>query len=156
MRVIRSRSLDHLYPLPDGLDLLAFGVILLVVVLSWLPTLTSGGNIVPSDDFLMPAARYEAVRKSLIEHHTFPLRSHWFGGGYPTLGEPGDPALNPLVLLSVVFGSVMPSQALIPREEFFSAGAGRGKPCRVTGGREFTHRRGVRARHPARATAWRR
>ncbi len=89
------------------LDLLAFGVVLLVTTLAWLPTLTSGHRINPVDDFLLHASRHEAVRKSILEYGTLPLRSHWFGGGFPTLGEPEDPALNPLVLLSVVFGSVM-------------------------------------------------
>ena len=89
------------------LDLLAFGVVALVVAAAWAPTLSSGQALNPDEDFLLHAARHEAVRKSLIEHHTFPLRSHWFGGGFPTLGEPEDPALNPLVLLSVLFGSLM-------------------------------------------------
>ncbi|MGD8237322.1 MAG: hypothetical protein PVH68_02105 [Armatimonadota bacterium] len=89
------------------LDLLAYGAIVLVLGGTWLPTLTSGQHVNEDEDFLLHAARHEAVRKSLIEHHTFPLRSHWFGGGYPTLGDAEDPALNPLVLLSVLFGSVM-------------------------------------------------
>jgi len=89
------------------LDLLAFGVIALVIVLMWLPALTSGRRVNPIDDSFLHAARHEAVRKSLVEHHSFPLRSHWFGGGFPTLGEPEDPALNPLVLLSVLFGSAV-------------------------------------------------
>jgi len=89
------------------LDLLAFGVISLVIALSWLPTLASAHRINPMDDFFLHASRHEAVRKSLFEYHVFPLRSHWFGGGFPTLGEPEDAALNPLVLLSVLFGSVL-------------------------------------------------
>jgi len=35
------------------------------------------------------------------------MRANWFGGGFPTLGDPEDPTLNPLVLLSVLFGAVM-------------------------------------------------
>jgi len=89
------------------LDFVAFGVVALVITAFWLPTLTSGDRLNPNEDFFLQASRYEAVRKSLLEHRTFPLRSHWFGGGFPTLGEPEDPALNPLVLLSVLFGSVM-------------------------------------------------
>jgi len=89
------------------LDLLAFTVVCVVIAVSWLPTLTSGGRANPNEDFFLYASRHEAVRKSLLEHRTFPLRSHWFGGGFPTLGEPEDPALNPLVLLSVLFGTVM-------------------------------------------------
>ncbi len=98
----RRMTADHRW-----LDLLAFTVICVVIAVSWLPTLTSGGRANPSEDFFLYASRHEAVRKSLLEHRTFPLRSHWFGGGFPTLGEPEDPALNPLVLLSVLFGAVM-------------------------------------------------
>jgi hypothetical protein len=89
------------------LDLAAFGVIALAITLSWLPTLTSGDRVNPNEDFYLHASRHEAVRKSLVEYGSFPLRSHWFGGGFPTLGEPEDPALNPGVLLSVLFGTVM-------------------------------------------------
>jgi hypothetical protein len=89
------------------LDLLGFGVIALVIVLLWVPMLASGRRTHMNDDFLLHASRHEAVRKSIVQHHTFPLRSHWFGGGYPTLGEPEDPALNPLVVLSVLFGATM-------------------------------------------------
>jgi len=89
------------------LDLLAFGVVLLITTLSWIPTLTSGRRLNMDEDFFLYAARHEAVRQSVIRHRTFPLRSHWFGGGFPTLGEPEDPALNPLVLLSVLFGAVI-------------------------------------------------
>ncbi|MFC1716959.1 hypothetical protein ACFL6S_25045 [Candidatus Poribacteria bacterium] len=42
-----------------------------------------------------------------MEYHAFPLRSHWLGGGYPTLGDPEDPTLNPFVLLTIFFGTVM-------------------------------------------------
>jgi hypothetical protein len=97
-------------PMPAGnprLDWLAFGVVALVIVLAWLPTLTSGSAVNPDEDFFLHASRYEAVRKSLLEHRAFPLRAHWFGGGFPTIGEPEDPALNPLVVLSLVFGSAM-------------------------------------------------
>jgi hypothetical protein len=89
------------------LDLIAFGVIVLVVTIFWIPTLASGRRLSVNDDFLLHCSRHDAVRKSLLEHRQFPLRSHWFGGGFPTLGEPEDPALNPLVLLSVLLGSAM-------------------------------------------------
>ncbi|MGD8239562.1 MAG: hypothetical protein PVH68_13465 [Armatimonadota bacterium] len=88
-------------------DFLAFGVIGVVVTVAWLPTLASGRVASRDDDFLLHAARHEAVRKSVVEYHTFPLRSHWFGGGFPTLGEPEDPALNPLVVLSIALGPAM-------------------------------------------------
>jgi len=89
------------------LDLLAFGVVFAVIGLTWVPTLASGQRLNPDEDFFLYACRHAAIRKSVIEHHTFPLRSHWFGGGFPTLGEPEDPALSPLVLLSLFFGSAV-------------------------------------------------
>ncbi|MFQ5809087.1 MAG: hypothetical protein ACE5JM_05665 [Armatimonadota bacterium] len=89
------------------LDLGALGIIALVIALAWLPTLASGHRVNPNDDFFLHASRHEAVRKSLLEQHVFPLRSYWFGGGFPTLGEPEDPALNPLVLLSLLCGTVV-------------------------------------------------
>ena len=88
-------------------DLLAFGVISIVITLSSIPPLASGGKLNLNPDFFQYASRHEAVRKSLVEYHTFPLRSHWFGGGFPTLGDPEDPSLNPLVILSILFGAVM-------------------------------------------------
>ena len=50
---------------------------------------------------------HESVRKAVFEYHTFPMRSFWVGGGYPTLGNPEDPTLNPLTLITIVFGSIM-------------------------------------------------
>ncbi|MBC8458088.1 MAG: hypothetical protein H8D67_08855 [Deltaproteobacteria bacterium] len=88
-------------------DILAYSIIFIVITLSSIPLLTSGGKLNLNDDFFQYAARHEAVRKSLAEYHTFPLRSHWFGGGFPTLSDPEDPSLNPLVLLSCLFGTVM-------------------------------------------------
>ena len=88
-------------------DILAYGIIFIVITLSSIPPLTSGDKLNLNADFFQYAARHESVRKSLLEYHTFPLRAYWFGGGFPTLGDPEDPSLNPLVLLSVVFGTVM-------------------------------------------------
>ncbi|MFQ5799574.1 MAG: hypothetical protein ACE5H0_12905, partial [Bacteroidota bacterium] len=88
-------------------DIFAFGIIFVVVTLSSIPPLASGDRLNFNNDFFQYASRHEAVRKSLLEYHMFPLRSYWFGGGYPTLGDPEDPTLNPLVLLSVLFGTVM-------------------------------------------------
>lgn len=88
-------------------DILAFSIIFVVITLPSISPLASGGKLNYNDDFFQYAARHEAVRKSLLEYHTFPLRSYWFGGGYPTLGDPEDPTLNPLVLLTVLFSTVI-------------------------------------------------
>ncbi|MBC8230727.1 hypothetical protein H8E77_14350 [bacterium] len=90
----------------DQSDILAYVIIFLVITLSSIPPLTSGDKINLNADFFQYASRHESVRKSLLEYHTFPLRAYWFGGGFPTLGDPEDPSLNPLVLLSVLFGTV--------------------------------------------------
>lgn len=87
-------------------SVLPYGLIFIVITMSALPMLRSGDKINRNVDFYQYASRHEAVRKSLVEYNSLPLRSHWFGGGYPTLGDPEDPTLNPLVLLSVMFGTV--------------------------------------------------
>jgi len=58
------------------------------------------------DDWVQHAARHAAVRISLSEFGQFPLRTHFFGGGYPTLWNPEDPTLSPFVALTFVFGEV--------------------------------------------------
>ncbi len=87
-------------------DILAYGIIFTVITLSSIAPLSSGGKLNLNADFFQYASRHEAVRKSLLEYHTFPSRSHWFGGGFPTIADPEDPTLNPLVMLSVLFGTV--------------------------------------------------
>ncbi len=95
-----------LLSMKDRWDILAFVIIFVAITLSSIPPLTSGNKLNFNDDFLQYASRHEAIRKSLFGYYTFPLRSHWFGGGYPTLGDPEDSTLNPLVLLTVLFGTV--------------------------------------------------
>ena len=58
------------------------------------------------DDWLQHAARHATVRLSLARYGQFPLRTHWLGGGYPTLWNPEDPTLSPLVLVTLVCGEV--------------------------------------------------
>ena len=84
-----------------------YAVIFLVVTMTALPMLRSGERIHRNADFFQYASRHEAVRKSVLEYHSVPLRSHWLGGGFPTIADPEDPTLNPLVLLTVIFGTVM-------------------------------------------------
>ena len=91
----------------NRLDLLAICLISIVITFSSISPLLSGRKLNLNADFFQYASRHESVRKSLLEYHTFPLRAYWFGGGFPTLGDPEDPTLNPLVLLSILFGPVM-------------------------------------------------
>jgi hypothetical protein len=87
--------------------LVPYVIIFVIVTMTALPMLRSGEKINRNADFLQYASRHEAVRKSILEYHSVPLRSHWLGGGYPTIADPEDPTFNPLVLLTVMFGTVM-------------------------------------------------
>ncbi len=91
----------------DRANGLAYALLALVILLGSLPVLSSGGRLNLNADFFQYAARHETVRKSLLEYHELPLRSPWFGGGFPTLGDPEDPTLNPLILPTVLFGAVV-------------------------------------------------
>ena len=84
----------------------AYLFIFVAITVVSFPALTSGDLHNFNNDFYQYLARHEAVRKSLAEHHQYPLRSHWFGGGFPTIGDPEDPTLNPLILLTLTFGAV--------------------------------------------------
>ena len=76
-----------------------------VVVLALLPMLATGDRLCDDPDGFLYYSRHGFVRRSLLEHHTFPLRSHAFGGGYPTISDPEDPTFNPLTALTVAFGA---------------------------------------------------
>jgi hypothetical protein len=88
-------------------DFLAFVIIFVIITISSISPLASGKKLNYNDDFLQYAGRYEAVRNALLEYHAFPTRSHWLGGGYPTLGDPEDPTLNPLIIFPILLGTVV-------------------------------------------------
>jgi len=77
-----------------------------VVAAVYLPMLATGSKIPAHDDFLQYAFRQEFLRKSLFTYGVFPLRSHFFGSGYPLLGDPEDPALQPFTWVLLPFSSV--------------------------------------------------
>ena len=88
-------------------DFLSISIIVIIITLSSVPVFKSWSKLNFDVDFLQYASRHEAIRKSLIEYHTFPTRSHWLGGGFPTLGDPEDPTLNPLVLITILFDPII-------------------------------------------------
>jgi hypothetical protein len=88
-------------------DIIALILIVTAITLPSIAPLSSGDTLNHNDDFYQYASKHEAVRKAILEYHVFPLRSFWFGGGYPTIGDPEDPTLNPLTLITIIFGSVM-------------------------------------------------
>jgi len=87
-------------------DIIALILIAVTITLSAIPLLTSGDKVSVNDDFYYYAGMREAVRKAVLEYHSFPTRNFWVGGGYPALGEPGDPALNPMTFITIIFGTI--------------------------------------------------
>ena len=82
--------------------------LILSAVLLWAnwPLLQSLERVTGCDDWTMRAARHAAFRESLLRFRQFPLRTPYFGGGYPSFADPEDSSLNPLTLLTVIFGEV--------------------------------------------------
>lgn len=87
----------------DGLVLIGMTVIILTACL---PVVTSGERVNFNNDFFQYASRHEQVRQGLLKYHTLPQRTHFFGGGFPTIGDPEDPTFNPLILLTLCLGTV--------------------------------------------------
>jgi len=88
-------------------DIIALILIAVVITLPSITPLSSGSKVNLKDDFFYYAGMHEGVRKAVLEYHTFPTRSFWISGGFPTLINPEDPTLNPLTLITIVFGSIM-------------------------------------------------
>ena len=97
-------------------DAWALAAVVTVVAAIYMPMLATGNRLARNDDFLQHAARHEFVRKSVFKHGMFPLRSHYVGSGFPTLGDPEDPSLNPLVWLLLA----LPTPVLL-KARFFIA-----------------------------------
>ncbi len=89
------------------MDIIAIIIIIVLIILVSIAPLSSGSKLNFNDDFFQYAGRHESVRKSIFEYNTFPLRAFWFGGGYPTIGDPEDPTFNPFIIITLIFGSVM-------------------------------------------------
>ena len=50
--------------------------------------LLTGTRLSDNDDFLQYASRQEHMRRCVFQFGSFPSRSHYLGGGFPTLGDP--------------------------------------------------------------------
>ncbi|MBM4046297.1 MAG: hypothetical protein FJ279_14395, partial [Planctomycetes bacterium] len=84
----------------------SLSVLLVVTSAVCWPFLRDIGNVNANDDWQMRAARHAAWRRAVLEHHQVPLRSPYFGGGYPTLADPEDPFLSPSLLATLCLGEV--------------------------------------------------
>lgn len=71
-----------------------------------LPLLLPWGAAPRNDDFFLYATQHAIVRDGLLKHGRLPLETPAVAGGYPTLENPENPVLNPLVALSIVFGEI--------------------------------------------------
>ena len=103
MGIIHQRLLSH----GRCLDALAILSIIGIVVTACLPVLTSGERLNFNRDFLQYAARHEQVRQGILRYHTLPQRTHFFGGGFPTIADPEDPTFNPLILFTLSLGTIV-------------------------------------------------
>jgi len=86
------------------LDVLAVAAVVGAITAACLPFLRSGERILLNIDWLQLASRHALLRQSVLKHGEIPLRTPFYDGGYPSFGDPEDPALNPLSLVTVAFG----------------------------------------------------
>lgn len=78
-----------------------------VLITASIPLFKDIRNINADWDLLQVLSYDRFFVRSLLDFHQFPLRSHYFGGGYPLIANPQDGSLNPLMIFSVVFGEVI-------------------------------------------------
>ncbi len=87
----------------DGVHLLLLAVVVTAVAL---PVFFTTDLVNGRGDWTQYAARHEHLRQAVLEHGTWPARSHLLGGGYPIIGDPEDPSMNPLALFTLAFGTI--------------------------------------------------
>src|SRR3989339_665229 len=68
------------------------------------PVLSSINKLSDNSDALQIAAHHRLIRESLLRDRQFPLRTSYFGGGYPTIAAPEDPSFSPSVLFTLILG----------------------------------------------------
>jgi len=96
----------------DGLRFEALGTVLnstlvVLVILATLPVILSGDLLANNNDFFQFVSRHELLRREIVEHWSIPHRTHFYGGGFPLVGDPEDAGFNPLVIgLTLALGSV--------------------------------------------------
>jgi len=88
-------------------DNIAAALLILIAAAVFMPVFMSMDKITNNPDFLQLATRHRMFRENVLNHHQFPLRSAYIGGGYPTISDPEDPSLSPFVLLTLLFGEII-------------------------------------------------
>lgn len=82
-------------------------VIIAIVILFCTPFLKNINYVNSNEDWKQIYSYYAAARKTILSQHQFPLRSPYFGGGYPLIANPQDGSLSPLMLFVLLFGEVV-------------------------------------------------
>jgi hypothetical protein len=88
-------------------DILAIFLIILTVVFSCLPLFKNISNINLHTDWLQMCSYYRSARQAVLIHHQFPLRTYFFGGGYPLIANPQDGFLSPFFIPVLILGEVI-------------------------------------------------
>lgn len=84
----------------------AIALLVILVTLFYLPLFQGLKTTVPGLDWYGTYAFPSFYRISVMQYHQFPLRSPYFGGGYPLIGHPYDISLNPLSIIVLLFGAI--------------------------------------------------
>ncbi len=77
----------------------------MVIVIAF-PLLWPLRSPILSNDFLMHCTQHAIVREAILKYRTLSLETVALGGGFPTIANPENPDLNPLVVLSIIGGEV--------------------------------------------------
>jgi len=93
--------------LNNSKDFLVIVVIIIVILLFCMPFMTKLNYISSNEDWGQIYSYYATVRKAILSQHQFPLRTPYFGGGYPLVANPQDGSLSPLLLFILLFGEIV-------------------------------------------------
>ncbi|NQT89699.1 MAG: hypothetical protein HQ558_00395 [Candidatus Omnitrophica bacterium] len=88
-------------------DLLLLLIVSLGILLFDMGLFKNLGYYLANDDWLEHMSYHRFFRQSVLNDGQFPLWCPYFGGGYPIFSYPSFPALNPLILITLLFGEVI-------------------------------------------------
>ena len=108
IRLYLNNFLDKAFRMgpPDKTDRWVEGLLLFVYFLYLSPLLYHLSWYSPNPDFFQHATFHENFLHGVKEFGQFPWRSYLLGGGAPILGTPNDPSFDPLILISLLVGSI--------------------------------------------------
>ncbi len=89
------------------IDIFTIFLISLIVIFSCVPLFKNIRNVNLHFDWLQMLSYYRADRESLLQYHQIPLRTFYFGGGYPLIANPQDGFLSPFFIPVLILGEVI-------------------------------------------------